>query len=394
MVYTQKGKIHLYAFILMLLNGLLLLYAVQHISLSIYELNYIQNNFIGNFFFYKSIAILGNNPLAHRLPFIIIHLCNLVLFYHLSCQMLKKHIDSLWALVLFMLLPATQLAGILVSQSGIIMLLLLLIIYSETQQKQWLLYPLLFLVLWIDFSFMILYISFCFYSFFQKKYFLMFVSLLLLIARINLGTDVFGVPKGFFLDTLAIFGMLFSPLLFVYYTYVLYRIFVKEDKKILWYICAVSLICSLLLSMRQKIPLQSFVPFFSLGIILCVQVFMSGLRVRLKPFRKTYMIYFKITFATLLVFFFALVCNKIFYVFLNDPRDHFAYKFHIAHELSSALKQRGITSLNTDTTLQKRLAFYGISTGEEYTLSTTPQPQAEVIKIYYIGTLVGEYYLY
>lgn len=53
--------------------------------------------------------------------------------------------------------------------------------------------------------------------------------------------------------------------------------------------------------------------------------------------------------------------NKELYAFIENPKTHFAYKMHVAKELSNILKERGIFCITTDEKMQKRLNFYGVT---------------------------------
>jgi hypothetical protein len=41
--------------------------------------------------------------------------------------------------------------------------------------------------------------------------------------------DTGGKPKGYFLDALGVYAAIFSPLLFLYFIYSMYRILIKEE---------------------------------------------------------------------------------------------------------------------------------------------------------------------
>ena len=46
---------------------------------------------------------------------------------------------------------------------------------------------------------------------------------------------------------------------------------------------------------------------------------------------------------------------------IENPKKHFAYKSHIAKELSLELKKKGIYCVQTDEEMALRLEFYGIN---------------------------------
>ena len=129
----------------------------------------------------------------------------------------------------------------------------------------------------------------------------------------------------------------------------------------LWYLSATVLILSLVLSFRQRIPLEHFAPYLIIALPLAAQSYISSYRVRLKMYRKRYKLAFVLSFIflisnTLLVFF-----NKELYAFIQNPKNHFAYEMHVAKELSNTLKERGVSCVATDEKMQKRLKFYGVT---------------------------------
>jgi hypothetical protein len=175
------------------------------------------------------------------------------------------------------------------------------------------------------------------------------------------GFEVTGSPSGHFLDTIGIYSAIFTPIIFIYLFYALYKRYFTSKLDMLWCISATALILSLVLSFRQRIPLENFAPYLIIALPLAAQSFISSYRVRLKVFRKRYKLAFVLSFIflisnTLLVFF-----NKELYVFMQNPKNHFAYEMHVAKELSNILKERDILCLTTDEKMQTRLKFYGVT---------------------------------
>jgi hypothetical protein len=93
-----------------------------------------------------------------------------------------------------------------------------------------------------------------FYALYYKN--INFFILNLVLLSINLyiyGTDIGGYPTGHFLDALGVYAAIFSPIVFVYMVYVLYRVYLSKDYDIVWFISTTTLIFSLLLSLRQRV---------------------------------------------------------------------------------------------------------------------------------------------
>jgi hypothetical protein len=208
------------------------------------------------------------------------------------------------------------------------------------------------------------------------------------------GFSMGGKPKNYFLDTLSIYATLFSPLLFVYIIYSLYKPLIKHQKSIIWYISFIPLIFSLLVSFRQKIYIEDFAPFIILALLIATKSFYNSLRVRLPEFRaKTnMMLYFVLAFLILNLL--VVSSNKLLYHFTSEHSKHFAYKHHIVKELAKELKDRNISSIYTDDTkLALRLKFYGIDDTGSYFLSKKPTKNSDKVSIRYINKEIETYFV-
>ncbi|RAX56822.1 hypothetical protein CCZ01_08155 [Helicobacter monodelphidis] len=393
MIENEKRKIQKYIILLLVLNALWAFYVAHQLSISLYEVRRIANHSGIGLYLFEWVKIFFDKYDIYRIPYILQHLCSLYLFYLFAVEVLKQPKDAFGATILFSLLPASNISSVLIGNGGTTLLFVLLILYTEVRNSK-LFYLFLILSFWVSPSFVIFYIAFFFYTFLRHRFISAILAFLLLIGKIYIGElGISGSPKGFFLDTLGVFALLFSPALFIYYVYVLYRLLLKQGKQLVWYLSFITLIISLLLSMRQRLFLEWFVPFLMPGIVLCMQVFLSGLRVRLKPFRRQYLIWAKIIFFVLLLSWIGLIGNKFFFPLLNEPQDHFAYKFYIVRELADELKKLGITAIYTpDSRLRERLEFYGIQSGGDYVLSSLSGDKGEIV-IQYYGSVVAKYYL-
>lgn len=210
------------------------------------------------------------------------------------------------------------------------------------------------------------------------------------------GFDTGGKPKGYFLDALGVYAAIFSPLLFLYFVYSMYRILIKEEKNLLWYISFGALVASLLMSMRQKLALEDFAPFVVIAIPLMVKIFFNSYRVRLPIHRKYHNITFGVVLTLLVLNLSFTFVNKPLYHFLKKADDHFAYNYHIAKDLALALTEKGIVNINTeDEKLALRLKFYGIQSGGIHQLyvSNYKNEDLEKIDIKYFGKIIETFYI-
>ncbi len=375
-------KIKNYKFIILLLafDLLALLYGISTLSISTDEAKiYFEDK--GNFLFLNhsllyylthfGTFVFGQNDFGLRIPILFFHFLSCILLYILALKYTKTHFDSLLALLLFVLLPGTVASALLVNEASIVIFLTLAIICAYEYEKKWIFYPLLILALFIDKSFNILFLTFFFFGIYKRNSFLLTLALVLFGLSISFyGFDTGGRPRGYFLDTLGIFAACFSPLVFVYFFYVVYRLTFKEQKSLLWFLMSVTFIFCSLLSLRQKLYLEDFLPFCVICTPLLIKTLMASYRVRLPQFRLRYKIFIECSIIFLLFCYFVIIGNQILYYFVSDPKYNFANNYHLAKELSKELKKQEIFELRVGTSLQPRLRFYGIKDSNTFYLKS------------------------
>ena len=177
------------------------------------------------------------------------------------------------------------------------------------------------------------------------------------------------MPSGYFLDIIGIYSAVFTPIVFIYIFYVLYRKFIMIEIDILWFIASVTLLFSLLLSFRQRVDIEHFAPYAIVALPLAAKTFVHSYKVRLRVFRTNYRNIFALSLVFLLLNTFVVLFNKELYLFIQNPKKHFAYDMHIAKELATELKYRNIECIDTDKRMALRLRFYGISHCSSYILT-------------------------
>lgn len=337
-----------------------------------------------------SIALFGQNDFALRLPTIAMHLAAVVLFYRLSGGYLKRGKDRLWLVAIFMLLPGVSSSALLVDNSALVILFLLAYaVLQEHSERAAML--LLIPAVFIDVAFAPLFLGLFFYALNEKRgVYLSAAPLLLFGLSMYLhGFDPHGTPKGHFLDVLGLYAVIFSPIVFVYLVYTLFRLSVQRRFSLLWYLAAVPLLLSLVLSFRQVIDIQVFAPYLILAMPLAAQLFSHSYRVRLKIYRQKYRLLFALSFALLILNTLAVFFNKEIYALLEEGQRHFAHRQHVAKELAAALRERGVEcALLDDPKMQLRLRFYGIGRCPRYRV-TLPEGGGESdVTISYSGYVV------
>ncbi|EAI6907311.1 hypothetical protein CII61_05375 [Campylobacter coli] len=313
--------------------------------------------------------IFGQNDFGLRVPILFFHFLSCILLYILALKYTKTHFDSFLSLLLFVLLPGTVASALLVNEASIVIFLTLAILCAYEYEKKWIFYPLLILTLFVDKSFNILFLTFFFFGIYKRNSFLLTLALVLFGLSISFyGFDTGGRPRGYFLDTLGIFAACFSPLVFIYFFYVVYRLTFKEQKSLLWFLMSVTFIFCSLLSLRQKLYLEDFLPFCVICTPLLIKTLMASYRVRLPQFRLRYKIFIECSIIFLLFCYFIIIGNQILYYFVSDPKYNFANNYHLAKELSKELKKQEIFELRVGTSLQPRLKFYGIEDSNTFYL--------------------------
>lgn len=315
--------------------------------------------------------IFGKNDFGLRVPILFFHFLSCILLYILALKYTKTHFDSFLSLLLFVLLPGTVASALLVNEASIVIFLTLAILCAYEYEKKWIFYPLLILTLFVDKSFNILFLTFFFFGIYKRNSFLLTLALVLFGLSISFyGFDTGGRPRGYFLDTLGIFAACFSPLVFIYFFYVVYRLTFKEQKSLLWFLMSVTFIFCSLLSLRQKLYLEDFLPFCVICTPLLIKTLMASYRVRLPQFRLRYKIFIECSIIFLLFCYFIIIGNQILYYFVSDPKYNFANNYHLAKELSKELKKQEIFELRVGTSLQPRLKFYGIKDSNTFYLKS------------------------
>jgi len=309
----------------------------------------------------KSILIFGQNDFALRLPMIIFHISSIILMYKISQTYIKSYKNRLWLIFLFILLPGVVSSAIIVNDAGVLIFGLLLFIYLYEHKHKYIYLALLLLFSFINGGFVYLYISLVFYYMNKKKF--ICVPYMIVLISISLyihGSGIFGLPKGHFLDVIGVYSAIFTPIIFIYLTYTIYRKYLTKDIDIVWYIASTAFIISLILSFRQRVSLEYFAPYLMVALPLSAKIFISSYRVRLKKYRTPYKLAFTFSLIFLILNTLAVFLNKYMFLYIENPQKHFAYNSYVAKELALELKNRKFNCIKTDEEMQLRLKFYKI----------------------------------
>ena len=292
-------------------------------------ITYYTDNHILHYFTHLCNGWFGNG-LDLRFPFVFFGFINIPLFFIMSQLYFEKKEESYFATMIFTLLPGIVTSTILVNVAVFVITLVLgFITFYEKKQVWWQVIVMVLLLLTHDAS-VIFFIAVAIFSAFKRDTFLFSISIFL--AAISMfyfnGLDIGGQPKGEFLELFGLYIALFSPLLFLYFFYALYRIWLGERKDILWYISFSAFAFSVILSLRQQVIMTDFAPYVIVAVILMLVTYQQTLNVRLPQFQKWYKRGFSLVLFSLLLSSSIIFFHKAFFYFLDDKSKHFAYTFY------------------------------------------------------------------
>jgi len=377
------------------INFLILVAQIQGLSISFYEANilYGDSSLLKSFstFF---LNIFGTNDYALRIPMILIHLIATTLLYLISNYYVSRPNDKLWIVFIYLLLPGITSSALLVNIAGLKIVTLFAFVYMYLRFNHWSLIILPFFMM-LDATAIFLYFSIALFGISRKQWLMGSVSFGLLVSSILFfGMDLGGRPEGRFLDALGIYSAIFSPVVFMYLFYVLYRRYMTHERDLIWMIASSMFVISLLLSFRQKVNIQDFAPYLMVALPLAAQTFFHTYRVRLPIFRRRYRLLFYSAFALLMMNALAVFFNQWLYQWIKEPKDHFSYSMHVAKELAHTLKENQISCVNADDKkMQLRLHFYGIKECKETHLSEEIDKKGKKVTISYIDVPIYTAYV-
>lgn len=378
------------------INFLILVLEIKGLSIGYNEAKilYAHNSSLLGSLINFSLHLFGQNDYALRIPMIVLHILSVILLYGISKHYVSRPSDRLWIILIYVLLPGVTSAALVVDNAGLVIALLFLFGYLQLHYGRYALGLIPFLI-GIDPAFAYLFFAVTLYGFYRKEYWYSGVGITSLSVSLFLyGIHIGGLPESRFLDVLGVYTAIFSPIVFIYLFYVLYRRMIAKEWDLIWMIAMSAFLISLLLSFRQKVEVQTFAPFLLLALPLAAQTFLHTYRIRLREFRGRYRILFYSAFVLLLLNALAVFFNHYFYRFMKNPTHHFSYSMHVVKELSGALHQNHIHCIDAENEkLQLRLRFYGITHCEENRLEEKMSSGAKKVTISYTEKPIFEIYV-
>jgi len=294
-----------------------------------------------------------------RIFFIIIGIFSIYLYYSMTGIYLDNHKDRQSATVIYLMLPAMITAFVVANISILVIPLVLIFLLAYDKNIIWLEILVMALLFIIHDASVIFFITIFIYGLVNKNKILFISSGFFLVTSIIItrGVEIGGRPSGHFVDIFGLYSAIFTPFIFIYFFYTLYRILLIEEKNILWYISFGALLLSLILSIRQKISITDFAPYVVISVVLMLDSFNKKVRVRLPEYQKYYKIGFKITIGTLLI-----ISSIVMF-----HHENFASRLYNPYKIAQELKSQNINCYK----INKRdkvyqFNFYGIRSCPRY----------------------------
>jgi len=287
---------------------------------------------------------LGMGFIGFRVFFIFFGFLSIGLFYELSRRYFKKDKDVHLSTLIFMFLPGILTATTMVNVAILVLPLVLLFVLLHEKGHYLLLPPIMLALFFIHEASIIFFIAVLIYSVMHKEKKLAIFSLSFLLAFVYLakGIEIGGQPSGHFVEIFGLYATVFSPMLFLYFFFAMYRILLREKKTLIWYIAFTALAFSLLLSIRQRVHITDFAPYVMIAIVLMLDVFNHSIGVRLPQFQKQYKRGFIVVMSFLALSVSLIVGHKLLFLVLDDPKAHFAHRIYKPYLLAKELKSEGI----------------------------------------------------
>jgi hypothetical protein len=284
------------------------------------------------------------------------------LFYKLSLVHFQKSEDAYFATALFMFLPGILTATALANIGIIVLALVLLFVFLYERGYYSVLPFIMFALFFIHEASIIFFAALLFYGLVHKDTKLSILSSAFLIAFVYLakGIEIGGRPSGHFIEIFGLYAAVFSPLLFLYFFYTMYRILLRGERTLMWYISFSALAFSLLLSIRQKVYITDFAPYVMISTLIMVDVFMQSLRVRLPQFRMVYLRGFYAVIALLVISSLSIIFNHQLFKLTQGHKKEFAHKIYRPYLMAQRLKKEGVECYDVNERIRFQLRYYGI----------------------------------
>jgi hypothetical protein len=360
------SRVFFYSFIVFYISAIF--YLASTLPIGAHEANvyYTDNDVL--YFLTHLLEEYSNSFLAIRAPFVLFGLLNIPLFFIMSRLYFEKVEESYLATSIYLLLPGIITSMVLVNIAVLVITLVLFFIIFYEKKIVWGQIVSMLVLLVVHDASIIFFIGISIFFLVKREKKLFFVSFIFLIISLLFFThlDIGGKPEGEFLQLFGLYMALFSPLVFLYFFYALYRIWLREEKDILWYISSTAFLFSLLLSLRQQVDMTDFAPYVIVSVVLMLVTSRKSIYVRLPQFQTFYRLGFQLLFASLVLSAMVIIFHKLFFNVLEDKSKHFAYSFYEPYWQVLELKEIGQNCYTvSNRKVQYQLKYYGIESCQE-----------------------------
>jgi hypothetical protein len=337
-------------------------YLASTTPISPHEANIFYNvpNIVSTFMYWGEELIEG--VLGLRIFFIFFGFISLILFYKLSQRYFTRDSDVYLATAIFMFLPGILTAITLANIAIVVLTLVLLFVLLYENGYRIVLLFLMLILFFIHETSMILFVALLLYGLINKDKQLAIAATAFLVSFIYLskGIVIGGRPSGHFMEIFGLYATIFSPLLFIYFFYSMYRVLLREKKSLIWYISFTAFAFSLLLSLRQRVNIADFAPYVMISVVIMLYTLNNSVRVRLPEFQKRYLQGFYIVIFFLLVNTSLIIFHRPLFYFFKDS-SHFAYRIYKPYHLAIELKEKGVECYDKAYGRERfQLRYYGI----------------------------------
>ena len=298
-----------------------------------------------------------------RIFFVLLGFLSIWFFYELSRRHFKKRNDAYLATFVFMLLPGIITASTLANVGIVVLPLVLLFVLLYDSGKMIYLPLIMLLLFFVHEASILFFVAILLYGIIYKDKKLTIAASAFLLAFIYLakGIAIGGRPSGHFAEIFGLYATVFSPLVFLYFFYSMYRTLLRGKKDLLWYISFTAFAFSLLLSIRQRIYLTDFAPYVLGAVVLMLDQYNQSVRVRLPQFQVWYRRGFYIVVGSLILSALVIIFHKVSYNISSNPQKHFAKRIYQPYYLAKELRSKGIHCYDTKNERERyQLRYYGI----------------------------------
>ncbi len=302
------------------------------------------------------------SELGLRIFFILFGIFNALLYYLITQFFLQKRADRYLSTLIYLLFPGVVASSILANSAIIVSTLILIFIYAFFK-KCWLAVSIALLLLaLIHWSAIIIYMILTLYALIKQEKLLLGILMLSTLFYAYYGVDFSLAPEGsHILELLSIYATVFSPLVFIYLFYTLYRILLRGNRNMIWYLAFFSLITSLLMSLQYRISIVDFSPYIMLGSMLMIQGYYSSLRVRMRRFQNSYRWVFKIVTISLILSSLSILLNQPIYRTVGKEYFSVFSPVYSPYDRALELKRNGKNcTKETGAKRIEQMKFYGI----------------------------------